>query len=53
MKKSTTKWVVRALTEEGWVDYKTFTDFNEADGWLCDFCRKHGFWITDFNIVKR
>ena len=35
---------------EGWVDFKFFEDFNEADDWLCDYVRSRHLDIRDFNI---
>lgn len=57
MKKNTT-WVVRALTaiEPGklvWVDFKTFRSARTADDWLCNYCKKNGCSITDFNLAAR
>lgn len=51
--KITTKWIVRAYTgwKTGWVDFKEFTNPADADNWLCDYCRKNHYDITDFNIV--
>ena len=44
MKKNTT-WVVRA--------FKAFKNAKNADDWVCDYCRKNGYSITDFNLVRR
>nr|DAP75315.1 MAG TPA: hypothetical protein [Caudoviricetes sp.] len=57
MKKNTI-WVVSALTaiEPGklvWMDFKTFKSAIAADDWICDYCRKNGYSITDFNLVAR
>ena len=57
MKKNTI-WVVRALTaiEPGklvWMDFRTFKNAGTADDWICDYCRKNGSSITDFNLVRR
>ena len=41
-----TKWIVKALTAEA------FDNFAKADKWLCNFVRKNGYSITDFNIVR-
>ena len=48
----------RALTaiEPGklvWMDFKTFKNARIADDWICDYCRKNGYSITDFNLVRR
>lgn len=57
MKKNTI-WVVKALTaiEPGklvWMDFRTFKNAKTADDWICDYCRKNGCSITDFNLVAR
>ena len=57
MKKNTI-WIVRALTaiEPGklvWMDFKTFKNAGTADDWVCNYCRKNGYSITDFNLVRR
>ena len=57
MKKNTI-WVVSALTaiEPGklvWMDFKTFKSAIAADDWICDYCRKNGYSIADFNLVRR
>ena len=57
MKKNTI-WVVRALTaiESGklvWMDFKTFKNAGTADDWMYDYCRKNGYSIMDFNLVRR
>lgn len=53
-----TIWMVKAYMEGGdgrigWQDFKAFESAAEADNWLCDFVRKNGYSITDFNIVRR
>lgn len=53
-KKKSTIWVVRVNRGlDGWQDMKTFTSAAEADTWLCDFVRSHGYWMNDFNLVRR
>ena len=57
MKKNTI-WVVRTLTaiEPGkliWMDFKTFKNAKTADDWVCDYRRKNGCSVTDFNLVRR
>lgn len=52
-----TKWIVKALTAEKpgklvWKEMKAFDNFAKADKWLCNFVRKNGYSITDFNIVR-
>lgn len=54
MAKKTTIWVVRVNRGlDGWQDMKTFTNAAEADNWLCEFVRRNGYWMNDFNIVRR
>ena len=54
MAKKKTNWVVRVNRGlDGWQDMKTFTSAAEADTWLCDFVRKNGYWMNDFNLVRR
>jgi hypothetical protein len=53
-----TKWIVKALTAERpgklvWMEIKEFDNPADADNWLCDYVRKNGYSITDFNIVRR
>jgi len=44
-------YMVRAYRGlKGWVDFKFFEDFNEADDWLCDYVRSRHLDIRDFNI---
>ena len=50
-------WKVKALTAEktGKLVWKTIKEFDssaKADNWLCDYVRKNGYSITDFNIVR-
>lgn len=53
-KKKSTIWVVRVNRGlDGWQDMKTFTSAAAADTWLCDFVRSHGYWMNDFNLVRR
>ncbi|MCR0459309.1 hypothetical protein MKD03_12205 [[Clostridium] innocuum] len=53
-KKKRTIWVVRVNRGlDGWQDMKTFINAAEADNWLCDFVRKNGYWMNDFNLVRR
>lgn len=53
-KKTNTIWVVRVNQGlAGWKDFKTFKSAATADNWLCEFCRSHGYSMTDFNLVKR
>lgn len=33
--------------------FQTFKSARIADGWICDYCRKNGYSITDFNLVRR
>ncbi len=40
-------------TTFGWKDLKAFDSAAEADDWLCDRCRKNGYPITDYTIVRR
>lgn len=52
--KKRTIWMVRVNRGlAGWEDFKAFTNPEEADNWLCDFVRKNGYWMSDFNIVRR
>lgn len=53
-KKKSTIWVVRVNRGlDGWQDMRTFTNAAEADNWLCEFVRSHGYWMNDFNLVRR
>ncbi len=54
MAKKNTIWVVRVNRGlDGWQDLKTFTSAAAADDWLCEFVRSHGYWMNDFNLVRR
>lgn len=53
-KKKSTVWVARVNRGlAGWQDLKTFTNPADADNWLCDFVGSHGYWMNDFNLVRR
>ncbi|MCR0265031.1 hypothetical protein MKC73_14110 [[Clostridium] innocuum] len=53
-KKKSKIWVVRVNKGlDGWQDLKTFTSAATADNWLCEFVRSHGYWMNDFNFVRR
>ena len=53
-KKKNIIWVARVNRGlDGWQDLKTFTNAGEADNWLCEFVKKGGYWMNDFNLVRR
>lgn len=53
-KKKNTIWLVRVNRGlDGWQDLRTFTNAAEADDWLCEFVRRGGYWMDDFNLVRR
>ncbi len=53
-KNKSTIWVVRVNRGlDGWQEMKTFTSAAAADNWLCNFVRKNGYWMNDFNLVRR
>ena len=50
-------WKVKALTAEKpgklvWTTIREFDSPAKADNWLCNYVRKNGYSITDFNIVR-
>lgn len=51
--KTTTQNGVKTYTPcTGWVDLKTFTDFTEADEWLCNYARKNGISSSDIRVAQ-
>ena len=51
--KTAVKNGVRTYTPcTGWVDLKTFTDFIEADEWLCNYARENGIPSSDTRVAK-
>ena len=52
-KRKNTVWIVKANTSSGWKEIARFDCFDHADEWLCSLVRRKGYWMSDFNIVKR
>ncbi|MBD5112669.1 MAG: hypothetical protein HDT42_09115 [Ruminococcaceae bacterium] len=36
----------------GWVEVKTFSDFAEADEWVCIYAREHGVLPNDIKLTR-
>ncbi len=51
--KTTVKNGVKTYTPcTRWVELRTFTDFAEADEWLCNYARENRIPSTDIRVVK-
>lgn len=39
--------------QRGWFDLKEFTDFEEADNWLCKYIKDNGYYYGDFKVARK
>ena len=53
--KKITLWQVKLVPNKISGPFKvvrTFSDFEEADNWLCNYCRENGLPSTDYIIAR-